>query len=176
MAASATEHRSSPSLGKLLLGCVGVVVILGGIIVLLNWQSIRRLAQTATHALGELHAVQREVASTYATPNVQVHYSRESGVAGAVLDIQVINSPLLRGLSDPAAEQRAREIAELALRTLQESGRYQIVQVTIGTQMGAAAWVGKHQTFTFSASDLAPRPRTGSEGSPNPSLQRTPPG
>lgn len=139
----------------LLIGCGGLVVFAAGImlVVALNWTKIQSLYRSATSTLSELRIVQSAVQAKYSTAQVAVTIKRQSGVAGSILSIKLIN-PSFYEIAPDDLRSKALEVALAARAALPPQSKYDHYEVEFARQSGAGITVSTNQTFLFPATEL----------------------
>jgi hypothetical protein len=140
------------------LGCLGLGVLLVGILAFLNWESLTNFGRRTASSLQQLSAVQAAVAGSYATSQVKVMNMVHSSRQGPYLSIEVVNSPRLRDLTADLARAEALNVATLARDTLGPAKPYDSYEVIFTKAVGAGLSFSTRQRFSFASSDLPAPP------------------
>jgi hypothetical protein len=152
-----------PSVGQsrawlkvLALGC-GCLTVLGvgiGALVIANWAAVEEAFRGASAAMSELFAVRAALQQEYRTAQVTVMARRHARADKPVLVVRMVNPPFLTGFPSGREREKAREIARFARDRLKDPTAYGAFDVVLtkGATVGISASV--NQVFTFKPNEL----------------------
>lgn len=158
-------RRTSAWLKIVGIGCGGVLVIalVAAGLVANNWSKLTGYYQQAKSTFSDMMAVQAALQKKYGA-EVRITAKHQGGVQGSILNVTLVNAPLVSRVNVDSAEGRraALEVAATARDTLPPGGGYDNYEVVFLKESGGiGVGVSGGWTFRFTAADLPVRAPSG---------------
>lgn len=154
-----SERRSAlPAILKAGGGCLGVILLVAGVTLYLNWERIQSAYRANAATLSELQSVRGAIQEAFDTPVVGVVVKRQISsnlnLPNAILSIELVNPPFLGDMEEAALEAKAREVAALAKRRHPSPEDFDVYEVVFTSRKGFVVTLGSRHHFAFRREDL----------------------
>jgi len=141
------------------LGCLGVVIILGGILIAVNFDRIQSAFESAAEEMQELLAVQAVLREELGVPELEVNSVRDLSNDRYSLRLVVP----ARIIENREPETVAREMAFAGVRAHPHPEGFDRIQVVFRDRTGSFVQIDRRQTCSFDTEALLralpPKPR-----------------
>jgi hypothetical protein len=142
------------------IGCAGVILLalVAAGLVVRSWPKLTGYYRLAKSNFSELLTVQAAIEKKYGA-EVWVTVKRESGTAGSIVSVTLVNAPLMDRVSvdSPDGRRAALDVAVTARDALPPGSRYDNLEVVFMRQSDTAgAGVSGSWSFRFKVGELPP--------------------
>lgn len=133
------------------------IVMLIGIAVALNFQSLQGLWQTGS----EILSLRSSIQDKFNVRDVSINIRRQSGAAGKHLVVELRNPPFA-DVSEEELESKAKEIATFAYQEHAADRDFTQIAVVIAESKNTVLTVSEQREFSFSPDELRDEEAAGS--------------